>query len=217
MPHGGSICIEASNAHLDADRQDGEIAHGDYVILAVTDMGIGMPPELLVRVIEPFFTTKGPGAGRGLGLSMIYGFANQSGGHPRIDSEPGHDTMVRLYLPRAPNLDADVILMASLSFGDEPVLLVDDNPEMRSVTGPHLASLGYRVSGAESGSVALAIVQTGDSFDLRFTDVVMPGGMTSDPLAAAAQRLQPGLRGLITTGYVSSIAGGRTGWPHPAR
>ena len=102
MPHGGSISIATANAHAGRRAtQDGEVTAGDYVVLSVTDTGIGMAPEVLERVVEPFFTTKGPGAGSGLGLSMIYGFARQSGGHLRIDSELGHGTTVRLYLPRA--------------------------------------------------------------------------------------------------------------------
>ena len=101
MPHGGTISIATANTHLVAGEPDGEVTAGDYVVLSVTDTGIGMPPEVLERAVEPFFTTKGPGAGSGLGLSMIFGFAKQSGGHLRIDSELGHGTTVRLYLPRA--------------------------------------------------------------------------------------------------------------------
>lgn len=101
MPHGGRIQIRTANAHLETDEQDLEVAQGDYVVLSVTDTGTGMPPEVLERAVKPFFTTKGPGAGSGLGLSMIFGFAKQSGAHLGIESEPGHGTTVRLYLPRA--------------------------------------------------------------------------------------------------------------------
>ena len=106
MPRGGTISIATANAHLEPGEQDAEVAPGDYVVLAVTDTGTGMPPEVLERAIEPFFTTKEPGAGSGLGLSMIFGFAKQSGGHLRIESKPGHGTTVRLYLPRAPGVES---------------------------------------------------------------------------------------------------------------
>src|SRR5262249_28036225 len=101
MPHGGTISIATANAHLAAGEQGDEVSAGDFAVLSVTDTGIGMPPELLDRAVEPFFTTKEPGSGSGLGLSMIFGFAKQSGGHLRIESEPGRGTTVRLYLPRA--------------------------------------------------------------------------------------------------------------------
>jgi PAS domain S-box-containing protein len=220
MPHGGTIRIETSNEHLEADEQDTETAPGDYVALTVTDTGIGMPPEVLERIVEPFFTTKGPGAGSGLGLSMIYGFAKQSGGHLRIDSEPGHGTTVRLYLPRAQGVEADEVdeeVDVPLSFGHEAILLVDDNQEMRAVARRHLASLGYRVSEAASGSEALAILQAANgSFDLLFTDIAMPEGMTGYQLATAAQQLRPRLKVLFTTGYALAMAGGEPAvLPHP--
>jgi nitrogen-specific signal transduction histidine kinase len=219
MPHGGNLCIATSNQHLEADEPDAEIVPGDYVVLAVTDTGIGMRPELLERIMEPFFTTKGPGAGSGLGLSMIYGFAKQSGGHLTIESEPGRGTTVRLYLPRVQSPDpehngepADL----PLSLRNEAILLVDDNHDMRAVTRRHLTSLGYRVSEAASGLEALAILQgANDDFDLLFTDIVMPDGMTGYQLAKAAQELRPDLKVLFTTGYVLSMAGDEQAAPHP--
>ncbi len=209
MPHGGNLMVETANAHLERDQVDAQIT-GDYVVLTVTDTGTGMPPELLERVMEPFFTTKAPGVGSGLGLSMIYGFAKQSGGHLAIDSEPGHGTTVRLYLPRAPGAvpsPSDVGPDMSLPAGHEAILLVDDNAEMRTVTRRHLASLGYQVCEAASGPAALAILQHDNSFDLLFTDVVMPDGMTGYQLAAVAQQLRPELRVLFTTGYARSMSG----------
>ena len=205
MPHGGDIRIRTANAHLELDEQDAEVAPGDYVMLSVTDSGTGMPPEVLARAVEPFFTTKGPGTGSGLGLSMIFGFAKQSGGHLDIESEPGHGTTVRLYLPRAVETegeDAKEPSEAPMPIGRESVLLVDDNAEMRTVARRHLTSLGYRVREADSGPAAVAILQDGNQFDLLFTDIVMPAGMTGYQLAAVAQRMQPGLRVLFTTGYV---------------
>jgi len=177
-----------------------------------------MPPELLERVMEPFFTTKPPGSGSGLGLSMIYGFAKQSSGHLTIESEPGRGTTVRLYLPRALGTvasPADGGPDASLPAGNEAILLVDDNAEMRNVARRHLASLGYKVSEAASGPAALALLQNNDSFDLLFTDVVMPDGMTGYQLAAVAQQLRPELRVLFTTGYARSMPGSDPVAVHP--
>jgi len=218
MPHGGSLLIQTGNAHLELDQQDADVTRGDYVVLSVTDTGNGMPPELLERVMEPFFTTKPPGAGSGLGLSMIYGFAKQSGGHLTIESEPGRGTTVRLYLPRAQTAGSDPVdgvANPALPKGDEAILLVDDNVEMRTVVRRHLASLGYQVSEAASGPAALAILRNDDNFDLLFTDVVMPGGMTGYQLAAVAQNLHPRLRVLFTTGYARALPGSDPVVAHP--
>jgi PAS domain S-box-containing protein len=205
MPQGGTISIATANAHVPAG--DGRCAEGDYVVLLVTDTGTGMLPELLDRVVEPFFTTKEPGAGSGLGLSIVFGFAKQSGGHLQIDSVPGHGTTVRVYLPRAlggeicetdePGETAD----AMVPHGNEAILLVDDNAEMRNVARRHLVALGYRVSEASSGPAALKIMQNDASFDLLLTDVVMPDGMSGYQLAAAARQRWPDLKVLFTTGY----------------
>jgi PAS domain S-box-containing protein len=204
MPHGGQVTIETANAHVDTAAEDSGMVPGDYIVLAVTDTGVGMAPGLLERVVEPFFTTKGPGAGSGLGLSMIYGFARQSGGHLRIESKPGHGTTVRLYLPRALGDEADERDRAddpSLPRGDESILLVDDNAELRAAGRRHLASLGYRVTEAENGPAALALLRGQDHYDLLFTDVAMPHGMTGYQLAASARQLLPDLKVLFTTGY----------------
>ena len=183
---------------------------GEYVVLSVTDSGIGMPPEVLERAVEPFFTTKGPGAGSGLGLSMIFGFATQSGGHLRIDSESGRGTTVRLYLPRRTGRNSTRTTKPWTRICREAassILLVDDNTEMRTVARRHLVSLGYQVSEAGSGPAALEVLLAGDSFDLLLTDVVMPDGMTGYQLADAARRLQPGLKVVFTTGYLWSEGG----------
>jgi PAS domain S-box-containing protein len=210
MPHGGTISIATGNTHLAAGERGDEVAEGDYVVLSVTDSGIGMPPEVLDRVVEPFFTTKEPGAGSGLGLSMIFGFAKQSGGHLQIESEPAHGTTVRLYLPRAQGMEfseADEIAEVPLPQGSESILLVDDNAEMRAVARRQLASLGYQVSEAGNGPAALEMLRNGSRFDLLFTDVVMPDGMTGYQLAAAARELWPRLKVLFTTGYFRSELG----------
>ena len=204
MPHGGLMTIATANLHVAAPAEDGGMAPGDYVVLSVTDTGVGMAPDVLDRVVEPFFTTKEPGAGSGLGLSMIYGFARQSGGHLRIESRLGHGTTVRLYLPRALGEEADGDGPASdplLPRGDESILLVDDNPELRAVGRRHLVALGYRVTEAEDGPAALALIRGSGRYDLLFTDIAMPHGMTGYQLAASARQIVPGLKVLFTTGY----------------
>ncbi|HET7882207.1 MAG TPA: ATP-binding protein, partial [Acetobacteraceae bacterium] len=216
MPHGGTLTVATSNVHFAEGELDGAAAPGDYVELSVTDTGIGMPPELLERVLEPFFTTKPPGAGSGLGLSMVFGFAKQSGGHMRLRSEMGHGTTVSLYLLRSSGADRDQGQDGDelpAPRGAESILLVDDNTSMRMVARRHLVSLGYRVSEAGSGPAALEILQAGESYDLLLTDVVMPDGMTGYQLAAAARTLLPDLRILFTTGYV--LTKRAEAMPHP--
>jgi two-component system CheB/CheR fusion protein len=207
MPQGGNLTIETANTRLaapDAARHT-EMTEGDYVVLAVTDTGTGMPPDVIERATEPFFTTKPPAVASGLGLSMIYGFARQSGGHLTIDSEVGVGTTVRLYLPRALD-DAVAVHDAGEAEhadprGNEAILVIDDNLMLRAATQRNLVSLGYQVTTAESGPAALAILRAGIEFDLLFTDVVMPEGMSGYDLAKAAQDLRPGLKVLLTTGY----------------
>ncbi len=204
MPHGGSIRIRTENAHVPLDDAHGDTAPGDYVVLSVTDSGLGMAPEVLERAMEPFFTTKEPGAGSGLGLSMIFGFAKQSHGHLTIRSTEGRGTTVRLFLPRAeePMDESDSgIADRLLPTGEQTVLLVDDNEEMRNTARRHLAALGYRVSEAASGPAALDLLRAGGGFDLLFTDVVMPDGMSGYQLASAARTVQPGLKVLFTSGF----------------
>jgi len=212
MPDGGRLTIETANVHLDgpAAALHVEATPGDYVVLAVTDTGGGMPAGVAERATEPFFSTKPPGSGSGLGLSMIDGFARQSGGHLAIKSEVGVGTTVRLYLPRAQEgaatgPDAPDATAPDLG-GHEAILVVDDNRALRDVARRHLSALGYKVGFAESGPAALKLLRSGEKFDLLFTDVVMPGGMTGYELAEAARRLQPGLKVLLTTGYAEAVA-----------
>jgi PAS domain S-box-containing protein len=208
MAPGGKLTIETRNAHLDEDymRANEEIAPGDYVMLAVTDTGSGMPPEVIERAFEPFFTTKATGKGSGLGLSMIYGFAKQSGGHLKIYSEVGHGTTIRLYLPRHANAAAEPAAGAPIAAsehagGRETILVVEDDPMVRGLVTEHLTALGYRVLDTPDGAGAQRILAGQEEIDLLLTDVVLPGAMTGRQLAEAARKLRPGLRILFSSGY----------------
>ena len=206
MPHGGVLTIETHNDRVWPEdvARDPELAVGDYVVLAVSDTGVGMVPEVRARAVEPFFTTKGLGVGSGLGLSMIYGFVRQSGGYLTINSEQGIGTTVRICLPRAFGEGVAVRSDAShssLPTGNETILVVDDNPEMRQVAERHLRYLGYSVLTAEHGPAALALLRAGAPLDLLFTDIAMPEGMNGFQLAEIARRLRPGLKVVFTTGY----------------
>src|SRR4029450_5194140 len=165
-----------------------EVTPGDYAMLAVTDTGTGMPPEVIEHAFEPFFTTKGVGKGTGLGLSMIYGFAKQSGGHLKIYSEVGHGTTVRLYLPRQGAGQAVAAAPKAVSpsslRGGESILVVEDDPLVRNLVGMQLRELGYRVVEAADGPKARKILDSGQPVDLMLTDVVMHGGMSGRQPAA---------------------------------
>jgi len=207
MPEGGKLTIETVNVHLDEDYagSNAEVIPGDYVMMAVTDTGTGMPPGVLTHVFEPFFTTKEVGKGTGLGLSMIYGFAKQSGGHVKIYSEVGHGTTVRLYLPRLSKAEATASPVAASAApgkgGGETILVVEDNPDVRRLVLRQLRDLGYAVIEAANGPQALKILEDGVAIDLLFTDVVMPGGMTGRQLAETAKGRRPNLKTLFTSGY----------------
>jgi signal transduction histidine kinase/CheY-like chemotaxis protein len=210
MPSGGTLWIEAANLHLDAQTAAAysEVGEGDYVVLTVTDTGTGMPQSVVQRAIEPFFTTKPPSVGSGLGLSMAYGFAKQSGGHLDIESSVGMGTKVSIYLPRAcepPERPIEPITPPAAEAGEpkgiETILLVDDNQSLTAVTMRNLTALGYKVVPATNARSALSVLASEAAVDLLFTDVVMPGGMSGPELAEAARRLRPGLRILFTTGY----------------
>ena len=207
MPEGGQVIIETSQADIDADYVEthAEASHGRYVTLAVTDTGVGMTPEVRRRAFDPFFTTKGPGAGTGLGLSMVYGFAKQSGGHMQLYSEVGLGTTVRMYLPARAAAAAvagrrDAAPVATARTG-ETILVVEDDPRVRRVSVRRLKELGYDVIEADSGAAALAALDRGVSIDLLFTDVIMAGGMNGIDLAREAGRRRPGLKTLFTSGY----------------
>jgi signal transduction histidine kinase len=208
MPDGGALTIETANVRLDERHPSApvELTPGDYVVMSVTDTGGGMPPEVIQRATDPFFTTKPLGKGTGLGLSMIYGFAKQSKGHLSIYSELGIGTTVRLYLPKAQGEDAagdidDPTAHRELVGGDETILVVDDNPDLRQASTRRLTDLGYKCLGAENGPDALALIDSGERFDLLFTDIGLPDGMLGHELAALAVERQPWIKVLFTTGY----------------
>lgn len=174
-------------------------------MLAVTDDGTGMTPEILKHVMEPFFTTKPEGKGTGLGLSMIYGFAKQSGGHLKIYSEVGHGTTVKLYLPRTgrtgPERSAPDARKEQPPGGHETILVVEDNAELGHTAVSQLTKMGYHILEAENAEAAMIILRGDEPIDLVFSDIVMTGPLTGQDLAREARELRPGLPVLLTTGY----------------
>jgi PAS domain S-box-containing protein len=206
MPDGGKLRIETRNVGFAADdaTPGREVGAGDYVMIAVHDSGVGIPARLLSRVFEPFFTTKDVGLGTGLGLSMVYGFVKQSGGHIHIDSEEGRGTCVRIYLPLAigPAPAPKPLPPSSvIERGHEVVLVVEDDALVREFVVTQVESLGYATLSAGNAAEALTILAEDDRIELLFTDVIMPGTMNGRQLAIAAQRLRPGLKVLYTSGY----------------
>jgi PAS domain S-box-containing protein len=211
----GKLTIEVGNAFLDdgyASRH-AQVDPGQYVVIAVTDTGCGIPAEIIEQVFEPFFTTKPEGQGTGLGLSMVYGFVKQSGGHVKIYSESGQGTTVRIYLPRTRELeDVEVDTEAGpITGGTETVLVVEDDEQVRGTVIDLISELGYRVLKAKDVQSALAVLETGISIDLIFTDVVMPGQVRSTELARQARERLPNTAVLFTSGYTenSIVHGGR--------
>jgi len=212
MPDGGRLLIQVSNATLDEDyvRANPDATAGDYVLVTVADTGSGMPQEVLNRIFEPFFTTKEVGRGTGLGLSMVFGFIRQSGGHIKVYSEVGHGTSMRLYLPRsktAAQADAapDAGARQAGPAGQERILVVEDNDAIRQLALGQLARLGYLALEADGGAAALAVLKSDAPIDLLFTDVVMPGGISGHALAEEARRLRPGLKVLFTSGFPGAL------------
>jgi len=212
MLEGGRLTIETANGHLDEhyiEQTGAEIAPGQYVMVAVSDSGAGMSPEVMNRAFEPFFTTKPTGVGTGLGLSQVYGFAKQSGGHIRIYSEVGEGTTIKLYFPRLtgqPDIpawsarDAAVPLPVSAN-GTETVLVVEDDPQVNKLAVEALEERGYRVTSAPDGASALRLLEETPHIDLLLTDVVLPGGMNGRQLSEEVLRLRPRIKVLYVTGY----------------
>jgi len=209
MPNGGRLLIETGNATFDRDyiALNVDAVAGDYAMLAVTDTGVGMSPEVQARVFEPFFTTKGVGKGTGLGLSMVYGFIRQLRGHIRIDSEIGRGTTVRIYLPRSDGevQDRAVARKASLPRGTERILVVEDDAQVRASVVQQLRSLGYLVSEVGNGASGVAaFAGAPEPFDLLLTDVMMPGALNGKALADEVARRWPAARIVFMSGYAES-------------
>ena len=207
MPHGGEIVIGAENKTISSDMESDllDLEPGDYVIISVTDTGHGMPPEVLSRAFEPFFTTKDIGEGSGLGLSTVFGFAKQSGGHATIQSEPGRGTTVRTYLPRFGQEEEQERRLPEAEHAraetGQRILMVEDEPMVRAHVEKLLSKLGYVVTVAADAQEALSLLHDDQAFDLLFTDVIMPGGMSGPQLGEAALRLAPHIKLLYTSGY----------------
>jgi PAS domain S-box-containing protein len=214
MPHGGRLTIETANKWLDdrAARQR-ELPAGQYLSLCVTDTGSGMSPDIIKRAFDPFFTTKPTGQGTGLGLSMVYGFARQSGGQVRIYSELGQGTTMCIYLPRhygeAEN-DIEVLNSPNVMRGeqDKTVLVIDDEPTVRMLVTEVLSELGYHAVEAGDGAEGLSILQGSEPIDLLISDVGLPGGMNGRQVADAARIIRPALKVLFITGYAENAVVG---------
>jgi signal transduction histidine kinase/HAMP domain-containing protein len=207
MPDGGTLKIEVRNVTLGEDAIAG-VACGSYVRLSVKDTGCGMAPETLDRVFEPFFTTKEVGRGTGLGLSMVYGFVRQSAGHVAIESAVGVGTTVSLYLPKStqtPDAEAEVVQMQALPAGSGRILVVEDDDDVLKVTSAMLTELGYQVLCARNGTDAIQMLKSGKGFDLLFSDVSMPQGMSGVELAREAKRLGNGIKVLLTSGNAGDV------------
>ena len=211
MPDGGKLTIETSNRWMDESAAAmRSIEPGQYVSLCVSDTGTGMTPEIAARAFDPFYTTKPTGQGTGLGLSMVYGFAGQSGGAARIYSEPGKGTMICIYLPRhaaEEERNAETAFAPpppARSSGNETILLVDDEPLIRMLAAEQLEELGYHVVEAEDAAAAIRLFEATGQIDLLISDVGLPGGMNGRQLADALRARQPGLEVLFITGYAEN-------------
>ncbi|MPZ34785.1 MAG: PAS domain S-box protein [Rhodospirillales bacterium] len=210
MPGGGKLRIATSNVTLDEGfvAHSPDVAAGDYAVLSITDTGTGIPPETLTKVFEPFFTTKGVGKGTGLGLSMVYGFIKQSNGHITIDSEVGRGTTFKLHLPRSlcEKEEGTVCQQQPMPGGRERILVAEDDPQVRASVVRQLQRLGYAVSQAPDGAVALAAFEAANQpYDLLLTDVIMPGPLNGKALADEVARRWPKTRVLFMSGYSEDV------------
>ncbi len=225
MPTGGRLTIETGQMHFDPAFTDlpRDLAAGDYAVVKVSDTGIGMSPEVLAHIFDPFFTTKEPGSGTGLGLSMVYGVATQSGGHVTVESTVAKGTTFRLYLPQAadPNIKPNVSEAATQAeapmVSGEVILVVDDNPEVRLTTITQLRELGYQVCEAHNAQAAMDVLDRNERVDLLFTDIIMPGAANGKELAKKARAKRPDLKILFTSGFqrLSSGSDGEIDDCHP--
>ena len=215
MPDGGRLTIAARNVRMDAATAPvADVPDGDYVAIEVADTGVGMTPDIVVRAFDPFFTTKPIGRGTGLGLSMTYGFARQSGGQVRIQSKVGLGTSICVYLPRRDsNAPADAVARPKVLAHERPirgtVLVVDDEAAIREMLVEVLEERGFATLSAPDGAQALRILQSDASVDLLLTDVGLPAEINGRQLADAARVRRPSLRVLFITGYAEAAAFGR--------
>lgn len=210
MPDGGKLVIRSEAISIDDTyiAQELDIAEGDYVRISVTDTGRGMGPDTQQRVFEPFYTTKPIGHGTGLGLAMVYGFVRQCGGHVTVYSEIGHGTTIALYFPVLGSESAQnaVVQETVLAHGqNRSVLVVEDNPQVRSLTTVRLRNLGFRVREAASGDHAAELLQQDANIDIVFTDLAMPGELDGLALARHIVATYPHIRILLTSGYAEDI------------
>jgi PAS domain S-box-containing protein len=207
MPNGGKLLFETKHVVLDDAyaAANPDVTAGPYVMIAISDTGTGMSQAVQEKVFEPFFTTKELGKGSGLGLSMVYGFVKQSGGHIKIYSEEGHGTTIRLYLPPARGpAEATTKAAAPVSGGSETIMVVEDDALVRNFAITQLQSLGYKTVAAADSRAAMALLENGQPFDLLFTDVIMPGGMTGRQFADEVAKRRPGVKVLYTSGYTDN-------------
>jgi signal transduction histidine kinase len=209
MPRGGRLAIVTANRHLDEDYSlhHAEVTPGDYVMIEVSDTGIGMTPEVAAQIFDPFFTTKARGEGTGLGLSMVFGFIKQSGGHINVYSEPDAGSTFRLYLPRdlhAADAELQPAATSGAAAGGEVVLVVEDNPALRRVVVLQLTTLGYGVRETQDAAAALALLESGERVDVVFADVVMPGKLDGYDLALTVMQRWPATKVVLTSGFPGS-------------
>ncbi|HVJ52914.1 MAG TPA: PAS domain S-box protein [Aliidongia sp.] len=208
MPGGGTLIVEATNKTL----QEPDLPHGDYVAISISDTGTGMAPDVLAHAFDPFYTTKPMGHGTGLGLSMVYGFATQSGGQVRLSSQTGIGTTARIYLPRSEGeVDPVTVQTARVlapALEDETILVVDDEPSVRMFIADVLRDAGYNIIEAADGASGLKLLESNVRIDLLITDVGLPGGMNGRQMAEAARRARPDLTTLFITAYAGKGAVG---------
>jgi PAS domain S-box-containing protein len=217
MPEGGKLTIETANVHLDERyaAAQAEVLPGQYVMVAVTDNGMGMPPDVKARAFDPFFTTKDVGQGTGLGLSQVYGFVKQSRGHVKIYSEVGEGTTLKIYLPRCHaelgETEETVVRPIARGTRSETILVVEDNEDVRNYSSETLREIGYQVVEAPNARVALQMLENHPGVVVMFTDIGLPGGMNGRQLAEEARKHRPDLKVLFTTGYARNaiVHGGR--------
>jgi CheY-like chemotaxis protein len=203
MLRGGAITISVSERRIDTESSRQSLRPGHYIVFSVIDTGTGMTPEMVARAVEPFYTTKGIGRGSGLGLSMVYGFVEQSGGHLHIDSRLGYGTRVDVYLPVArEKAPAEVPVSSGIRLGaGERVLIVEDEEAVRDIAAAFVKSLGYSVHAVDSAAAALDYLATDSHVALLFSDVMLGSGMNGKELAQAVRQQRPQLPVLLTSGY----------------